>query len=926
MEASVAHRFIDGRFTFAMGHRWRYSFQMSTRTAPHLFVSLCLVLSLLLSPMAGSSALAASYPLDESDSEIRDALEYLSDQQDSDGGIGGFAVSAWAVMAIAAAGEDPDDSDWEGSSGDTIIEYLENEADTGSFDATDWARMILAIVAAGEDPTDFGGEDYIDGLEDLYEEENETGNDYTQIGDDDVLNDDFWGVLALVAADESVNSDIIEFIEEFQNSDGGWSWEITGDSDVDNTAAAIMALIAAGESSSSSVIEDALVFLVDAQNDDGGFPEDPDDESNAASTSWAIMALEAAGEDPDSGDWEPDSDTPVEYLLSLQDTDGYFEWTDGDDSNSEWMTAYAIPALLGMSYPVESSGSSGSGDPDIEYAPTDLVFRATEGGGNPLDQTFEVWNDGSGTLDWEVSDDAGWLSLGTSSGSSTGEKDDVEVSVDTGGLVAGTYDAITITITSADADNSPQEIDVVLYVTEETTDDEIAVLTDEFEFTAETGDDDPDDQVLEIWNSGPGTITWELDVDCDDDWLDVSPEDGESSGEHDDVSLRVDIAGLDVGDYEATITIESDDADNSPMTIDVTLEMTGDPLEDDPEIDISPDDDIEFEAVEGGDDPDEETLEISNSGEGTLNWSASDDAGWLSISPRSGSLDADENEDIDVFVDLGSLDEGEYEAEITIEDDDASNSPVRIDVLLTVEAAGSDGSSRDGFYQLTVGTNPMGGGTVTRDLLPQASGYAEGSTVTLTATANPGYAFVGWSGDAMGTQNPTTLVMTQNRAVSASFMQFDAAGMTNVSLSYVSPGIGAVSVIPYPVSSIPSDPPGFRLLSAYVVEPQGSGSFSLQFDGLPNTASVAVFTVIAGQWGQMPRSQVGDSSIQVTLSESDSLIALAYPGDSGSGIMNKIKGLFDGGDTTTYIIVGSAAILVIGIVIALFMFVRRDEY
>jgi len=898
---------------------------MPTRTVSHLFVSLCVVFSLLLSPIAGSTALAASYPLDESDSEIQDALDYLSGQQDNDGGIGGFAVSAWAVMGISAAGEDPDDNDWEGSSGDTIIDYLESEADTGSFDATDWARMILAIVAAGEDPTDFGGEDYVDGLEDLYEEENETGNDYTQIGDDDVLNDDFWGVLALVAADESVNNDIVEFIEEFQNSDGGWSWEITGDSDVDNTAAAIMALIAAGESSGSSVIQDALDFLKVSQNDDGGFPEDPNDDSNAASTSWAIMALEAAGEDPDSDDWEPDTDTPVEFLLSLQDSDGYFEWTDGDDANSEWMTAYAIPALLGTPYPIESGSSAGSGDADIEYAPTDLVFRATEGGGNPLDQTFELWNDGGGTLDWEVSDDAVWLSLGASSGSSTGEKDDVEASVDISGLVADRYDA-TITITSADADNSPQEVDVVLYVGEETDDDEIAVLTDEFEFSAETGDDDPDDQVLEIWNSGPGAIEWELDVDCEDDWLDVSPDDGESSGEHDDVSLRVDIEGLDVGDYEATITIESDDADNSPIEIDVTLEMTGDPLEDDPEIDISPDDDIEFEASEGGDDPDEETIEISNSGEGTLRWSASDDAGWLSLSPRSGSLDEDESEDIEVSVDLGSLDEGEYEAEITIEDDDASNSPVRIDVVLTVEAPGSGGASVDGFYQLTVGTNPMGAGTVARSLLPQASGYADGSSVTLTATANPGYAFVGWSGDAVGAQNPVTLVMTQNRAVSASFMQFDAAGMTNVSVSYVSPGIGAISVIPYPVSSIPSSPPGFRLLSAYVVEPQGSGSFSLQFDGLSDPANVGVFTVIGGQWGQLPRSQVGDSSIQVTLSQTDSLIALAYPGNSGAGILDKVKGLFDGGDTTTYIIVGTAAILVIGIVVALFMFIRRDEY
>ncbi len=905
-----------------MAHRCRYSFSMSPRALFRLAVSLCTTLSLLLVPAVASTVLAASYPLDDGDTEIQDALDYLKDAQDSDGSIGGFAISAWAVMAIAAAGEDPDDSGWEGSSGDTIIEYLESEADTGSFDATDWARMIMAIVAAGLDPTDFGGEDYVAGLEDLYEQEDETGDDYIQIGDDEVLNDDFWGVLALVAADESVNSDIIDFIEHFQNSDGGWSWEISGDSDVDNTAAAIMALLAAGESSSSTVIEDALDYLAASQNDDGGFPEDPGGESNAGSTSWAIGALEAAGEDPDSGDWQPDTDTPVGFLLSLQHGDGYFEWTDGDDSNSEWMTAYAIVALLGEPYPVPEVSSSGGGDVSIEFSPSDLIFRATEDGENPLGRIIQVWNGGDDTLDWEVSDDAVWLSVSPSSGTSDGEEDEVEVSVDISGLVADTYEA-TITMTGADADNSPQEVDVVLYVEEATTEDEIAVVTDEFEFTAETGGDDPEDQVLELWNSGPDTITWELDVDCDDGWLDVSPDDGESSGEHDDVTLRVDIEGLDVGDYDATITITSDEADNSPVTIDVVLEMTGDPLEEDPEIDVS-DDEIEFEATVGGDDPDEETIEIENSGEGTLDWYASENAGWLSISPRNGSLDAGESEDLDVFVNLGSLEEGEYEAEITIQDNDATNSPVTVDVVLTVLSEEEGGE--DDFYQLTVATNPGGAGNVSRSLLPQASGYPDGSTVVLTVTANPGYSFVGWSGDAVGTQNPLTVLMIDDRTLTASFMQFDASGVSNVSLSYVSPDITAVSVLPYPISSIPTDPPGFTLVSAYVVQPQGSGSISLQFDALPNAASVAVFTVVGGAWAQLPRTPVGDSSIQITLSGGESLLALGYPGGSSSGILGKVKDLFSGGDTTTYIIVGAAAVLVGVIVTALLLFVRRDGY
>ncbi|MBN1152573.1 MAG: hypothetical protein JXA58_05115, partial [Dehalococcoidia bacterium] len=41
-----------------------------------------------------------------SDEEVGDAVEYLLDTLDADGDIGGFAVSAWAVMALAAAEEE----------------------------------------------------------------------------------------------------------------------------------------------------------------------------------------------------------------------------------------------------------------------------------------------------------------------------------------------------------------------------------------------------------------------------------------------------------------------------------------------------------------------------------------------------------------------------------------------------------------------------------------------------------------------------------------------------------------------------------------------------------------------------------------------------------------------------------------------------
>lgn len=306
------------------------------------------VVILLLSPLAGASA--PSYPLPPFDEVITDALNYLRDAQDNDGSIGGFATSAWVTMAIVAAGEDP--HDWRKTGGNSsIVDYLRNNSNQVEWDkATDIERSILAIVATCEDPADFGGEDYIGALKALYD-----GN---QIGYPDTVNDDFWGILALRAAGEPLNSPIIVNVSAFiianQHTDGGWSLSTSPlmTSDVDNTAAAIMALIAAGLPPGNESIEAGLDYIAANQEESGGFSSGWDP-ANRDSTAWAIGAIKAAGQDPVGNDWDTSSgNTSVDFLLSLRAIDGSFKYSVGDAKNPEWGTAYAIPALLGIPYPI----------------------------------------------------------------------------------------------------------------------------------------------------------------------------------------------------------------------------------------------------------------------------------------------------------------------------------------------------------------------------------------------------------------------------------------------------------------------------------------------------------------------------------------------------------------------------------------------
>lgn len=309
-------------------------------------ISALLICALLMTALLSVKAVAwTTYPLQPTDTEVANALNYLRGEQGVDGGISDFATSAWATMAIAAAGDDP--HDWKVGGNPSIVDYLAANAGSASL-VTDYERMILAIATADEDPTNFGGVDFVALLEAAY--------DGTQIGDSSLLNDDFWGLMALISAGESQGAEVVvniaAFIKANQNIDGGWSWGVGQDSDVDDTAAAIMALIAAGEPQGSTAIQDALAYIKSTQIENGGF--ESWGATNSATDSWAIDAIVAAGQDPTSASWESAAgNNPVDDLLSFQNPDGSFNWQSGTPSNMALMTAYAIPALLGQPYPVK---------------------------------------------------------------------------------------------------------------------------------------------------------------------------------------------------------------------------------------------------------------------------------------------------------------------------------------------------------------------------------------------------------------------------------------------------------------------------------------------------------------------------------------------------------------------------------------------
>jgi hypothetical protein len=66
-------------------------------------------------------------------------------------------------------------------------------------------------------------------------------------------------------------------------------------------------------------------------------------------------------------------------------------------------------------------------------------------------------------------------------------------------------------------------------------------------------------------------------------------------------------------------------------------------------------------------------------------------------------------------------------------------------------------------------TNVIGQGSISLD--PSGGTYPSNTTVNVTASASAGWFFVNWSGNASGTNNPTSMTMNGNKSVTASFAQ-----------------------------------------------------------------------------------------------------------------------------------------------------------
>ena len=84
-------------------------------------------------------------------------------------------------------------------------------------------------------------------------------------------------------------------------------------------------------------------------------------------------------------------------------------------------------------------------------------------------------------------------------------------------------------------------------------------------------------------------------------------------------------------------------------------------------------------------------------------------------------------------------------------------------------SSGDDGGDDDEPIEYTLSISVVGSGSVTRN--PDQSTYSPGDSVELTANANSGWSFSGWSGDLSGSDNPEMITMNGNMNIVATFTE-----------------------------------------------------------------------------------------------------------------------------------------------------------
>lgn len=294
---------------------------------------------------SGSSAKTLSVP---------DLFTYLNSKISGNGSFGSDLYTDWAAVAYGAYNGNE-------SQKEKLRSFLRIDTLDGSL-TTDFERRAMAMLALGMNPYTDGPVDYVNKIVSSF--------DGSQFGDSNEYNDDMFALIVLrnsgYESDDAMLQKSADFIISRQNSNGSFDG-------VDITAAGLQVLLLVNRNTEATR---ALNFLKSSQNNEGAFG------GSTFGTSWALASLGGAGESISS--LKTGGKSGLDYLGSLQQTDGGLELVGTSESTRVWSSSYAVLGGLGLSWDTvltnvskPSQNGSSSSDPTSSSTSTPSVATST---------------------------------------------------------------------------------------------------------------------------------------------------------------------------------------------------------------------------------------------------------------------------------------------------------------------------------------------------------------------------------------------------------------------------------------------------------------------------------------------------------------------------------------------------------------------
>lgn len=393
--------------------------------------------------------------------------------------------------------------------------------------------------------------------------------------------------------------------------------------------------------------------------------------------------------------------------ITLSDSSGTNSGTitatyQANNSTSQRTCTITIAASEATGSPQNITITQAGTSPVLSVSPINRDMSYTAGS-----TTFSVTNTGNGAMNWTATESSDWVTLSDSNGTNTG-------------IITATFQANSsassrtciITVTASGASGSPQNVTI----TQAGTTPVLSVTPSNRSVNYTSGS-----TTFSVSNTGNGAMNWSASTSSD--WVTLPGNSGTNTG----TITATYQANNSTSSRTCTITVTASGANDSPQSITITQVGTT------PVLLVAPIN-REMSYTAGS-----TTFLVTNTGSGTMTWTASESSDWVTLSDKSGT---NTGTIIATFLDNNSI--SPRTCIITVTAPDASGNPLNV----TINQAGTSPaltvtpSSRDVSYTFgsaTFSVSNTGSGTLTWNASESSdwvtlSGNSGTNSGTITAT------------------------------------------------------------------------------------------------------------------------------------------------------------------------------------------------